>query len=384
MSNPQQRAFHIVRSVTSRTIQPDPAALAVCRWPRICTPRTSVPVPQMYCEACGTALTADIAHSRYCLDCNLLVCPACWKATASRCRACAAQATAGPNRARRGAAVRTARRADRRLREARTQATLLADNRPDASVARVDHAALAVKAATAERVGMSALRRLTAASAVRAQPLADRMRRHADEADAAIKRAEATLAIEIGAAPVAISAVQERTATAATLRELHGGQLHGFALLLTLGDQPAAATLAADALAAGSVHADELQHPGRATTWLRHSVLAAAARAHRTDPNYDEPTRRVALRALGVNDEAHAALSALGILERAAVVASAVEGLEEPDVATVVGLDPERSRRLVRDALRRAISAGMAEPSKSGPDGPIVARTREIAARVLA
>ena len=347
-------------------------------------PRTLVPVPQMYCEACGAALTADVAHARYCLDCDLLVCPGCWKATASRCQACAASATAsGPNRAKRGASIRTVRRADRRLREARTQATILADDRPDASVASLAQAGLAVKAAIAERVGMNALQRLTGASAVRAQPLGDRIRRHAVEADAAIKRAEATLASEIGPAPVALSAVQERDASAAALRELHGGQLHGFALLLTLGDQQAAAKLAADALAAGAAQAHELQHPRRATAWLRRSVLDAAKR-RRTDPNHDEPAMRAALRALGVNDEAHAALSALSILERAAVVASDVEGLEEPDVAKVVGLDPMRSRRLVRDALRRAISAGMAEPSQSGPDGPIVARTREIAARVLA
>ena len=140
----------------------------------------------------------------------------------------------------------------------------------------------------------------------------------------AIKRAEATLASEAGAAPIATSAVQERDASAADFRELHGGQLHGFALLLTLGDRSAAAKLAADALTEGSVRAHELQHPRQATAWLRHSVLAAA-KAYRTDPNGDEPARRATLRALGVNDEAFAALSALGMLERAAVVASSVE-----------------------------------------------------------
>ena len=342
-----------------------------------------VPI-QMYCEACGRALAADIDHARYCLDCDLLVCPACWKATASRCRACVASATAsGPRRAQRGASIRTARRADRRLREARLQATTLADDQPDALVAQADQAGLAVKAATAERVGLKALGRLTGAGAARAQPLGDRIRRHAAEAGTAIKRAEATLASEAGAAPIATSAVQERDASAADFRELHGGQLHGFALLLTLGDRSAAAKLAADALTEGSVRAHELQHPRQATAWLRHSVLATA-KAYRTDPNGDEPGRRATLRALGVNDEAFAALSALGMLERAAVVASSVERLEEPDVATVVGLDPFRSRRVVRDALRRAISARIAEPSQSGPDGPIVARTREIAARVLA
>jgi len=250
-------------------------------------------------------------------------------------------------------------------------------------VVRVEPACLAVKAAFAERVGISALRRLTDARAARARPLGDRIRRHAVQADAAIKLAEATLASERGPAPVAVSAVEERGAIVPTMRERHGRQLQGFALLLTLGDQPAAAQLAADALEAGAVRAHELQHPRRAAAWLRHSVVGAATR-RRGDPNPDEPTRRAALTALGVNDEAHAVLSALSTLERAAVVASGVEGLDAPDVATVVGLDPERSRRLVRDALRHAITAAMAEPSEAGPDGPIVARTREIAARVLA
>jgi DNA-directed RNA polymerase specialized sigma24 family protein len=263
------------------------------------------------------------------------------------------------------------------------QATILADDRPDGPVALVDQAGLAVKAAIAEQLGMNALRRLTGASAVRARPLDHRMRRHAVEADAAIKRAKATLPSGMGAAPVAMSAVREGSASAAALWDLHGGQLRGFALLLTLGDQPAAAKLAADALAAGAIRAHELKHPRRAAAWLRHSVLRDGKR-RRTEPNQDKPTRRAALRALGVNDQAHAALSALSTLERAAVLASGVEGLEEPDVAAVVGLDPVRSRRLVRDALRRAISAAMGEPSESGSDGPIVARTREIAARVLA
>ena len=348
-------------------------------------PLRFVPEPQIYCEACGTALTADLAHARYCLDCDLLVCPGCWKATASRCRACTAPATgSGPHPATRGASIRTARRADRRLREARARATIYADDPRDASVVRVDHACLAVKAASAEQVGMKALRRLTGARALRAQPLHDRMRRHAVEADAAIKRAEATLAGKTGAAPGAISAVPERRAiSSAALRELHGGKLYGFALLLTLGDEPAAAKLAADALAVAAIRAHELEHPRRAAAWLRHSVLRAAKRRP-TDPNQDGPPRRAALRALGVNDQAHAALSALNIVERAAVLASDVEGLMEPDVAAIVGLDPVRSRRLVRDALRRAVSAAIAEPPQSGPDGPIVARTREIAARVLA
>ena len=170
---------------------------------------------------------------------------------------------------------------------------------------------------------------MSGVSAVRAQSLGDRMRRNAAEANAAISRAGATLADEIGAAPVAISAVQERAASEAALWGVHAGQLQGFALLLTLGDQPAAAKLATDALGAGAVQGHELQNTRGAEAWLRHSVLRAAKRRH-SDSNNDESTRRAALRALGVNDEAYAALSALSILERAAVVASRVEGSRDP------------------------------------------------------
>lgn len=280
--------------------------------------------------------------------------------------------------------LRTARRADRRLREAAKQATILADERTEASAARVDLACLAIKTAVAEQVGTMALRPLTSAMAFRAQPLGDRLRRHAMEADAAIKRADATQAsTDVDGAPLALSAVPEASPSAAAFKELHSVQLHGFALLLTLGDQPAAAKLASDALAAGAIRAKELTHSSRAAAWLRHSVLRAAKR-RRTDPNHDEAAKRAALRSLGVDDNALAALSALSTLQRAAVVASSVEGLKEPDVATVVGLDPVRSARLVREALRRAMSAPIAEPSQSHPDGPVVARTREIAARVLA
>ena len=322
-----------------------------------------VPESQIYCEACGTTLTADLARARYCLHCDLMVCPGCWKAAASRCRACAA--ASGPNGVTRGASIRTARRADRRLREVRREAATLADDRPGGAVVRVEPARLAVKTAFAERVGMSALRRVTGARAARARRLGDRIRRHAVQADGAIKLAEVTLASQMGPASawVALSAVDEPNSSVSTMRERHGRQLQGFALLLTLGDKPAAAQLAADALEAGAVRAHQLQHLGREAAWLRHSVVRAATR-RRVDPNRDEPSRRAALTALGVNDEAHVALSALSMFERAAVVASAVEGLDEPDVGTVVELDPE--------------------PSEAGPDGPIVARTRAIAARVLA
>src|SRR6187431_2709085 len=71
----------------------------------------------------------------------------------------------------------------------------------------------------------------------------------------------------------------------AAFRELHGRRLHGFALLLTLGDRPGAARLASEALAAGAMRVDELRHPERAAAWLRHRLVdrARVGRAAQAD-----------------------------------------------------------------------------------------------------
>ena len=56
----------------------------------------------------------------------------------------------------------------------------------------------------------------------------------------------------------------------AAFRDLHGTRLHGFALLVTLGDRAHAARLTrGDALAAGMAQAAALRHPERAAAWLR-------------------------------------------------------------------------------------------------------------------
>ena len=280
--------------------------------------------------------------------------------------------------------LRTARRADRRLREAAKGTAVLAGDGTDPQVARVDLAYLAIKVGFAERIGERALRRLTGLGLIHVQALEGRMRRHAGAAHAAIQRVDATqTSTEREMAPVPMTAAQELGPRAAALTELHGPQLHGFALLLTLGDQATAAQLAAKALATGAARAREHEHPRRTAAWLRHSVLRAAKRRH-TDTDDDEATRRVALEKLSVDGNAFAALSALNVLERAAVVASNVELLEPRDVATVVGLDEERTQRIVRDAVRRATKAAVAQPSGSEADGPMVTRIREIAAQALA
>jgi DNA-directed RNA polymerase specialized sigma24 family protein len=167
-------------------------------------------------------------------------------------------------------------------------------------------------------------------------------------------------------------------------RELHGTRLHGFALLLTLGDQATAARLAAQALAAGAVRAGELSHPERAAAWLRRRVVRAAGR--RGDAGR-APTerRRVALEELGVDDAALAGLGALGMRERAVLVASTIERLDSRDVATIVGVDGGRLERLVKRARKRAMGAAAARVELgAADDGPLAAHIRSIAARTMA
>jgi hypothetical protein len=276
------------------------------------------------------------------------------------------------------------------LREAAKQATALAGDRTDIQVARVDLACLTIKVALADRVGQKALRRLAGMGAVRVELLGDRLRRHAEAANAAIlnadaasERADGTLTGELDTSTDAPPPAPIAGPSAAVFRELHGPQLHGFALLLTLGDQPTASQLAGSALAAGASRAREQENASRAAVWLRQSVLRGARRRGVDQPD-DEVSRRAALETLGVDGTAFAALSTLNILERAAVVASNVERLDDSDVATIVGLEEDRSQRLVRDALRRATSAAMPDGSQSDKEGPIVTHVREIAARALA
>lgn len=167
-------------------------------------------------------------------------------------------------------------------------------------------------------------------------------------------------------------------------RELHGPRLHGFALLLMLGDQATAARLAAGALAAGAVRAAELSHPERAAAWLRWRIVRAAGRGGRRTSGPQHDRRRAALEELGVDDAALAGLRALDVRERAALVAGTIERLDRRDVATIVGMDGGRLERLVQRARRRAMGAAAAriEPG-AREDGPIAARIQSIAARTM-
>ena len=145
-------------------------------------------VPEIHCETCGRTIAARASETRYCLDCGLFVCIPCWDRARDLCLDCAV-------RPRRGIRLRTARRADRRLREVAKQADALAHSRGarDDPEAWIEHACLGIKSEMAGRAGFRAWSRLKGERAERARPLGDRIRRHAYAADTALERAGVAL-----------------------------------------------------------------------------------------------------------------------------------------------------------------------------------------------
>lgn len=169
----------------------------------------------------------------------------------------------------------------------------------------------------------------------------------------------------------------------AAFRDLHAARLHGFALLVTLGDRARAARLADQALVAGASRAAELRHPERAAAWLRMRVLHDAGRLRRPGNERGAAERRLALEALGVGQAAFAGLTSLSVRERAILVADSVERLDARDVATIAGVDGKRLQRLVRRARLAYAAAAVDAQHDPLEDGPTVERVRLVAARAL-
>lgn len=166
----------------------------------------------------------------------------------------------------------------------------------------------------------------------------------------------------------------------AAFRDLHARRLHGFALLLTLGDRTRAARLTAQALSAGTRRVDELRHPERAAAWLRRHVLRGT-RGPRTSPARRTSAVPV-LAELGAGEPVVAGLAALDRVERAALIASSIERLDRRDVALVVGRDGRSLDRLIHRARSRYAAAGaLAVPEIL--DGPLVDRVRSVAQRAM-
>jgi DNA-directed RNA polymerase specialized sigma24 family protein len=178
------------------------------------------------------------------------------------------------------------------------------------------------------------------------------------------------------------SGEEDQAEARASFRELHGRRLHGFALLVTLGNRPLAARLSAEALAAAALRRHELRHPERAAAWLRARVLSGLPRRVREPSPADE---RVALEPLDVDRAVIDGLAALSVRERAALVASDVERLDARDVADLVGRSGRALERLLSGARRRYMRAHAAAPlADASPDGQLVARIRDVAHRALA
>jgi DNA-directed RNA polymerase specialized sigma24 family protein len=165
-------------------------------------------------------------------------------------------------------------------------------------------------------------------------------------------------------------------------RQLHGRRLHGFALLMTLGDRALAARLAGEAMAEASEHAAELRHPERAAAWLRARVVRSIPRRHEPPSPAEE---RAALDPLGVDAAVTDGLAALGTRERAALIAADLERLDWRDVETVTSLRGARLERTLTRARRRYLGASVVTPVGGGlADGPLVRRIRAVAARTMA
>lgn len=141
---------------------------------------------------------------------------------------------------------------------------------------------------------------------------------------------------------------------------MHGTRLHGFALLVTLGDRHRAADAAGEALAEGTRRAHELRHPERAAAWLRARVFRALRRRRFGSGDADEAARRHALAALGVDERAYDALARLSTIERTALVAANIERLDTVDIETVLASERREAQRLVRQARRHYLTAYLA------------------------
>jgi len=163
--------------------------------------------------------------------------------------------------------------------------------------------------------------------------------------------------------------------------ELHGRSLHGFALLLTLGDRATAATLTSDALAEAGSRLDTLRHPERAAAWLRARVLRMAAPPRRRP--ISAPPSLPVLAELGADEPIVAGLAALDPHERAAFIASSIERLDQRDVAVVVGRDGSRLERFLARARRRYLVAYQRADPTATADGPIADQVDEAARRAI-
>jgi hypothetical protein len=164
----------------------------------------------------------------------------------------------------------------------------------------------------------------------------------------------------------------------AAFQELHGRSLHGFTLLLTLGDLVGSARLAGMALGAGIHRVDELRHPERAAAWLRAHVVSRAER--RRPASRRAPT---VIEGLGVDAAVMEGLAALRVVERAALIASDIEHLDQRDVATIVRRSGSGLRHLETTARQRYLAAYLRLTPEATIGGPLTDRLQEIGRQTI-
>jgi hypothetical protein len=180
-----------------------------------------------------------------------------------------------------------------------------------------------------------------------------------------------------------------RTVLQAAFRDLHGSRLHGFALLVALGDRQLASAAASNALAHATSRLSELRHPERAAAWLRRRVVEELATSGRGQ--MPETERRAVLNGLGISRPTFDGLAAMSRLERAALVAATVERLDPMDVERVLDRSPADARAILERAHGRylaAAAAGLAAetstlPSDPNAPGQLAARVEAVASRTM-
>lgn len=160
--------------------------------------------------------------------------------------------------------------------------------------------------------------------------------------------------------------------------DMHGRSLHGFALLLCLGDRRVAAELASDALADATDRLGDLRHPERAAAWLRAHVLRAAPRRLRLTADGE-----ATLAEIGADVGIVRSLAGLGLRERAALIATTIERLDPRDVGIIVDRDGARLDAIVASARRRYLRAYLRVATDVSLDGPIAAQVHETALRAI-
>ncbi|HKO32900.1 MAG TPA: hypothetical protein VJY85_04045 [Candidatus Limnocylindria bacterium] len=161
----------------------------------------------------------------------------------------------------------------------------------------------------------------------------------------------------------------------------HAARLHGFALLLTVGDEPRAAAAAIAALEAGALRA-ESQDSGQAAAWLRREVIGELRRTWPT-PYLPPHERHAVLGRMGATDALISSLEGMSAERRAALVVASIEGMPMADVATTLDTDLGDAYRAVEGARLDYLTTA-ARMTASGPaagKGPLAQRINEIRAR---